>query len=61
MITEAEILRYLRGGNSSAYALSLAFGVPQKSCQVVLDRLEGEKKVMRLSLSCGLVTYKLIY
>ena len=60
MITEAEILRYLRGGNSSAYALSLAFNASQKSCQVVLDRLESEKKVMRLSLSCGLVTYKLI-
>ena len=60
MITEAEILRYLQGGNSSAYALSIALKVPQKSCQTVLNRMEDERKVMRLSLSCGLVTYKLI-
>lgn len=60
MTTEDKIVNYLQGGNSSAIALSIALKVPQKSCQTVLDRLEAERRVMRLSLSCGLVTYKLI-
>jgi hypothetical protein len=60
MTTEDQIIKYLQGGNSSAHALSIALKVPQKSCQTVLNRMEDERKVMRLSLSCGLVTYKLI-
>lgn len=59
MTTEGKIIRDLRSGRSSVNALSMRIKVPERSCQVVLDRLVSENRITPKKLDCGIVVYEL--